>query len=158
MELLLEDESGGGSGDWTWCLVLSELEELVMLLVKYDTGDRLAARLQELDLSTGLLSRDDDLNDGDLDDDVDEGEGMVRLELDVVFDVDDLSLYLGLMRRKLLDDEGLELPDSSSLDCLPLERLKLDPSMSPDLLNDPEPPPGLQEDIFFTHFTQYLVP
>ena len=111
MELLLEDESGGGSGDWTWCLVLSELVELVMLLVKYDTGDRLAARLQELDLSTGLLSRDDDLNDGDLDEDVDEGEGMVRLELDVVFDVDDLSPYLGLMRRKLLDDEGLELPD-----------------------------------------------
>lgn len=149
MELL--DDSGGGSGDCTWCLVLSDVLEL---LVKYDTGDRLARLLQELDLSTGLLSRDeDDLKDEDLEDDAEDGEGMVRL-LEVAAEEEDeedvLSLYLlGLILKKLLLEEGLELPDSSSLDWRPLSR-KLEPSIKPDRRMEPEPPPGLQ-DILKSH-------
>ena len=111
----------------------------------------MARLLHELDLSTALLSRDDDdLKDEDLDDEADDGEGIVKL-LEVVAEEEEdaLSLYLlGLILKKLLL-EGLELPDSSSLDWRPLSR-KLEPSISPDRRIEPDPPPGLQ-DILRVH-------
>ena len=95
-------------------------------------------RLQEFDLST-LLSREV-LNEEDREDEV---EGMLRFEDNklpsralLVFSPDP---ELGLIRRKLEEvEDGLAPPDSSSL-------LLAEPPLSPDLLKDPEPPPGLQD-------------
>ena len=116
-----------------------------------------------MDLSTGLLSRDD-LKEEDLEDEADDVDGMFKfdvrsldlskllmfLELLVVAPpVSPELLVLGLILRKLEVDlvPDPEAPaDSSSLLCLPLLRRNVDPSISPDLRNDPDPP-GLQ-DIF----------
>ena len=120
--------------------------------------------LQEFDLSTGLLSRDD-LNEDDLEDEADDVDGMFKFD-DRSLDLSKLLIFLelllaplspevlvlGLILRKLeveLDPCLVPVPeapaDSSSLLCLPLLRRNVDPSISPDLRNDPEPPPGLQD-------------
>ena len=110
-------------------------------------------RLHELDLSTLLsLFSLELLNEEEREEEV---EGMFKLE-DRSLDLSKLPSLalllfspepeLGLILRKLEEEleEGLEPADSSSLlRAEPLSR-KVE-SISPDLRNDPDPPPGLQD-------------
>ena len=110
-------------------------------------------RLHELDLSTLLsLFSLELLNEEEREEEV---EGMFKLE-DRSLDLSKLPSLalllfspepeLGLILRKLEEEleEGLEPADSSSLlRAEPLSR-KVE-SISPDLRNDPAPPPGLQD-------------
>ena len=110
-------------------------------------------RLHELDLSTLLsLFSLELLNEEEREEEV---EGMFKLE-DRSLDLSKLPSLalllfspepeLGLILRKLEEEleEGLDPADSSSLlRAEPLSR-KVE-SISPDLRNDPDPPPGLQD-------------